>query len=203
MSRYTGPRLKKLRALGSELPGLTRKDASKRPFPPGQHGQRRRKDTEFRRQLVEKQKLRFNYGVTERQLRTLVAEAKRGKVAPDEALLVLLERLSDNVVFRAGLAPTIPAARQLILHGHVQLNGKRVDRPAVRLEVGDVITVRDKTKNNANVQASWQQRRLELPSWIKVDDAAYSVTVTELPVRSEVPLDVTTSLVMEYYAQRG
>lgn len=203
MSRYTGPRLKKLRALGCALPGLTAKEATRRPYPPGQHGMRRRKDTEYRKQLVEKQKLRFNYGVTERQLRTLVAEAKKGKEAPDSALLVLLERRFDNVLFRAGLARTIPAARQLILHGHVLLNGARVDRPAVRIEKGDVITLRDRVKENPNVKGIWDQRRLELPSWLTVDQAAMRVSISELPSRDEVPLDVTPSLVMEFYAQRG
>lgn len=203
MSRYTGPRLKKLRALGCALPGLTRKTATRRPYPPGQHGMRRRKDTEYRKQLVEKQKLRFNYGVTERQLRTLVAEAKRGHGAPDAALLVLLESRFDNVVFRAGLAPTIPAARQLILHGHVLLNGKKVDRPASRLEQGDVIVPRDRVKHNPTVRSAWDNRRLEIPSWLSVEQDTMRVTVSQTPTRDEVPLDVTPSLVMEFYAQRG
>ena len=130
-----GPRLKAIRRLGTPLPGLTRKTADKKPYPPGQHGQGgapggrggRRKQSEYGRQLLEKQKLRLNYGVSERQLRNYMAQATRQGGKTGEALLALLERRLDNVVFRLGLAPTIPAARQLVGHGHVRVDGKRVD----------------------------------------------------------------------------
>jgi len=120
MSRYTGPRLKKCRALDADLPGLTRK-RRKRTYPPGQHGNNfRRKVSDYGRRLTEKQKIRFNYGLGEKQLRRLVSDARRSQLSTGDKLMELLERRLDNVVFRAGFAPTIPAARQLVNHGHFQ-----------------------------------------------------------------------------------
>lgn len=116
MSRYTGPRLKVMRALGLELPGLSRKSIENRPHPPGQHGLRQRKRSEYGLQLAEKQKLRFNYGLGEKQLRRLMAEASRARAPTGDKLLELAERRLDNVVFRAGFAPTGVAARQLVRH---------------------------------------------------------------------------------------
>ena len=140
MARYKGPRVKKLRALGVDLPGLSRKSRERRPYPPGQHGNvGHKKTTEYGRRLMEKQKLRFNYNVSERQLRRLVKEARSSKTATGQKLLELLESRLDNVVFRAGFAPTIPAARQLTGHGHVTVNGKRVDIASYRVKQGDVI----------------------------------------------------------------
>lgn len=123
MSRYTGPRLKLVRALGTALPGLTSK-TTERNYPPGQHGQRQRKKSDYGIKLMEKQKLRFNYGVTETQIRRLMSEAKASREQAGKKLLELLERRIDNAVFRAGFAPTIVAARQLVRHKHVLLNGK-------------------------------------------------------------------------------
>ena len=140
MSRYTGPKLKKMRGLGVELPGLSRKGGKARPYPPGEHGNKRRgKDSEYKKQLQEKQKLRFNYGVHERQLRKLMVEARRSNTATGEKLLQFLESRLDNVVFRAGFAPTIPSARQLVNHGHFLVNGKKVDICSYRVKIGDVI----------------------------------------------------------------
>ena len=119
MSRYRGPRLRVIRALGTALPGLTRKSADRKPYPPGQHqGRHRRKLSIYGTQLREKQKLQFNYGMTEHQLRSFVKKAFHKKGSPGDNLVEMLERRLDNTVFRAGLAPTIPAARQLISHGH-------------------------------------------------------------------------------------
>jgi len=137
-----GPRLRVIRRLGVQLPGLTRKDGERRPYPPGQHGptgSKRRKTSMFRRLLEEKQKVRFNYGVTETQLRRYFAEAQRLPGKTGDNLLALLERRLDNTVFRLGFAPTIPAARQLVSHGHVRVNGKKVDRAT--LKPGDRLTV--------------------------------------------------------------
>lgn len=116
MSRYTGPRLKVMRALGTELPGLSRKPLDERNYPPGQHGQRPKRKSGFGVQLIEKQKLRFNYGLTERQIQRLFREAKRDRCPTGDKLLELLERRLDNFVFRAGFAPTTVAARQLVRH---------------------------------------------------------------------------------------
>ena len=128
MSRYTGPRVKRMRALGIDLPGLSRKSMWNRPYPPGVHGPksaRRRKMSDFKKQLLEKQKLRFNYGLNEGQFRRLYREAVHSKDPSGDKLVELLERRLDNFVFRAGFAPTIPAARQLVCHGHFLVNGSR------------------------------------------------------------------------------
>lgn len=204
MSRYTGPRVKKMRALGVDLPGLSRKTRERRPYPPGQHGQgRRKKLSDFGRQLQEKQKLRINYGINERQFRRLVVEARASKKAAGQKLLELLERRLDNVVFRAGLAPTIPAARQLVAHGHLLVNGKRVDIPSYRVKAGDVIQPRAKSIGLASIEESIQQPSIQRPEWIDVDVDKKLVNVSALPEGEEnVPFDIEVQLVIEYYAKR-
>ena len=160
MSRLRGPRLKIMRALGVELPGLSRKSIEKRPHPPGQHGPQVRKRTnrsDYSLRLREKQKVRFNYGLSERQLRGLVEDATRLKGNTGVVLIQLLERRLDNVVFRAGFARTIPGARQMVSHGHIQVNGRTVDRPSYRLRRGDVISVA--TKSRALAQSCAGNRR--------------------------------------------
>ena len=158
MSRYNGPRVKVMRALGVDLPGLSRKTIERRPYAPGQHGQnRRRKVSDFGRQLKEKQKLRYNYGIGEKQMRRYVAAARASKMAAGDKLLELLERRLDNAVFRAGYAPTIPAARQLVNHGHITVNGRRVDIPSYSLRPGDVIRPRTRCLGLANALAAWEE----------------------------------------------
>ncbi len=125
MSRYRGPRLRIVRRLG-DLPGLTRKNA-KRAYPPGQHGQARKKRSEYAIRLEEKQKLRFNYGLSERQMLRYVLKARRTTGSTGQILLELLEMRLDNTVFRMGMAPTIPGARQLVNHGHITVNGRPVN----------------------------------------------------------------------------
>lgn len=147
MSRYRGPRLRIVRRLG-ELPGLSRK-SPRRNYPPGQHGQGRRKRSEYAIRLEEKQKLRFNYGVTEKQLVKYVKKTRRAAGSSGQALLQLLEMRLDNTVFRMGLAGTIPGARQLVSHGHVTVNGRVLDIPSYQCRPGDVISIRDK-ENLAN-----------------------------------------------------
>src|SRR5687768_80796 len=142
------PRLKIIRRFGVQLPGLTRKSADKKPYPPGQHGQsatKRRKTSEFRKLLEEKQKVRFNYGVTEGQLRRYLGLARKMSGRTGDNLLAVLERRLDNVVFRMGFAPTIPAARQLVSHGNIRVNGKKVDRPSYLAESGDVVRSEEHT----------------------------------------------------------
>lgn len=207
MARYTGPRVRTLRALGTELPGLTRKKADRRPYPPGQHGQERGRKTfgkplpAFKAQLLEKQKLRYNYGVSEKQLRNYYALAKRMTGSSADNLLALLERRFDNVIFRAGYAPTIPAARQLIVHGHVQVNGRRLDRPAYVVRAGDKITVTEKAKNNALVAGTFASPSLTRPEWLNVDADKFESTIATLPDSSSVPFPLTAQLVVEWYAR--
>src|SRR5690606_35836741 len=137
-----GPRLKKVRRLGTPLPGLTRKEPKQGTRP--NTGDRRRRKSDFRLQLEEKQKVRWHYGISEAQLRSAFAQAARQPGATGENLLALLERRLDNVVFRLGLAPTVPAARQLVGHGHVRVNGKRVDRTAYRVSAGEEVTLSER-----------------------------------------------------------
>ncbi|MCB9555634.1 MAG: 30S ribosomal protein S4 [Deltaproteobacteria bacterium] len=203
MARYTGPRLRKMRALGVDLPGLSRKSLERRPYPPGQHGQRRRgRVSDYGRQLVEKQKLRYNYGVGERQFRRLVKEAKASKMATGEKLLELLERRLDNVVFRAGFAPTIPAARQLTKHGHFMVNGRRVDIPSYRVRVGDTLTIRPRSQELACIKESLAAPALTVPDWLEFDSGQVAARVAALPDSGAVPFDVEVQLVVEYYAKR-
>ncbi len=202
MSRYTGPRLRKVRALDCELPGLTRKSRERRPQRPGQHGDaRRRRPSEFALRLNEKQKLRFNYGLSERQLRRLVDEAKRSKMVTGEKIIELLERRFDNAVFRAGFAPTIPAARQLVCHGHFLVDGKKVDIASYRVKVGQVISLRERSKNIASVLQSLEGPALSLPDWIAFDTEKKSASIRALPTSDSCPLLIDIQLVVEYYSR--
>ncbi len=202
MARYTGPRLRIVRRLGTDLPGLTRKIADRRPYPPGEHGQGRQRFSEFKKQLYAKQKLRYNYGVNEQQLRNLFVEAQRSREPAGLMLLRLLEQRLDNVVFRAGLAPTIPAARQLVVHGHVQVDGKKVDRPSFRVKPGSQLSLREKSRNLTIVEESIANPALRYPSYLTVDENAKTATMDQLPGREDVPVQVDETLVVEYYSPR-
>jgi small subunit ribosomal protein S4 len=202
MSRYTGPRVKVMRALGTELPGLSRKKIERRPFPPGQHGQARRKHSEYGLRLMEKQKLRMNYGLTERQLLGLMVEAHSGKGNTGERLLEFLERRLDNAVFRAGFARTIPGARQLVRHGHITVNGALLDIPSYRIRKDDVIEVREKSRKLPPVQASiTASPKFETP-WLLIEADACRATVRELPEPTSVLFAVNVQRVVEFYSQR-
>ena len=203
MSRYTGPRLRVLRALGTDLPGLTRKNVENRTSPPGQHGARpNRRKSEFGAQLMEKQKLRYNYGLTETQLRAVFKEAERSKLPTGEKLVELLERRLDNIVFRGGLAPTIPAARQLVRHRHVLLNGRRVNIPSIRVRVGDTITLTDKGRKVQSVVDALQTPVLERAEWIAFDESALSLRLAHLPPGDATPFAFEAQKVVEFYALR-
>lgn len=202
MSRYTGPRLKIMRALGVELPGLSRKSMENRPNPPGQHGARQRRVSGFGQQLREKQKLRFNYGLGERQMRRLMEDAKRGKGNAGEKLAELLERRLDNVVFRAGFAPTIPSARQLVNHGHFTVDGKKVNIPSYRVRPGEVIGLARPQKLLDIIKFSMEQPALTRPEWLSWDAAASTATMTHVPALSDIPFPIEMQLVVEYYATR-
>jgi small subunit ribosomal protein S4 len=204
MARYLGPRVKKMRALGLLLPGLSAKSIERRPYPPGQHGlqRTRKKPSPFKRQLQEKQKLRLNYGLTERQLRNLMRLARKGKRRTDETLMELLERRLDNVVFRAGFARTIPAARQLVRHGHVLVDGSRVDIPSYQVTTGELVGPRDKSKKMLAMLSSWENPSLARPDWLAVDVEAMTVRVATAPAMKSVPFDIFPQLVVEFYAKR-
>ncbi|NML27689.1 30S ribosomal protein S4 [Zoogloea dura] len=202
MSRYTGPRLKVMRALGCELPGLSRKSVGERDYPPGQHGQRARRKSDFGIKLMEKQKLRMNYGLTESQIQRLFREAKRAKAPTGGKLLELLERRLDNVVFRAGFAPTTVAARQLIRHKHVILNGRVVNIPSIRVAPGDAIALSERGQRIPMVRESLEQPSLAVPEWLAFNGQVAAATMTRLPEADEVPFPVEVQHVVEYYAVR-
>lgn len=202
MSRLRGPRLKIMRALGVELPGLSRKSIEKRPHPPGQHGPQTRKRTnrsDYSLRLREKQKVRFNYGLSERQLRGLVEDATRLKGNTGVVLIQLLERRLDNVVFRAGFARTIPAARQMVTHGHIQVNGKSVDRASYRLRRGDVISVA--TKSRALAQSALDSGSGMASDWINVDREGLKATMASFPDDSFLPFPLEPRLIIEHYSR--
>ena len=204
MSRYTGPRLKVLRALGVDLPGLSRKSMQDRPTPPGQHGLKKSnsRKSEFGQQLMEKQKLRYNYGLTEGQLRRVVVDAKKHRGATGNKLVELLERRLDNLVFRAGFAPTIPAARQLVSHGHMALNGRRVTIPSIRLRVGDHFGPTEPGKKIDLVRTTLEAPALERPEWIALDGATQTACLSYLPESDAAPFPLDLQRIVEYYATR-
>ena len=202
MSRYTGPRLKVMRALGTELPGLSRKPLGERAYPPGQHGRRPQRKSGFGVQLIEKQKLRFNYGLTEKQMQRLMREAKRDRGPTGDKLVELLERRLDNLVFRAGFAPTAVAARQLVRHKHVLLNGRTVNIASIRIKPGDRIQLSERGRRIPLVLESVVEPALTRPEWIAVDEASFVATVTRTPSPDEVPFPIDVQQVVEYYAVR-
>lgn len=203
--RMTGPRVKVLRRFGNiQLPGLTRKTASHRQNPPGQHGaNHRRKASEYREHLDEKQKIRLNYGISERQMRIYMKAAISSKLDTGLRLVQLLESRLDNVVFRAGYGATIPAARQLVNHGHILVNGRKVDIASFQVRPNDVITLREKSKKIQVVIDSFATPSIARPSYLEVVDAnAMSVKVTSLPAREDVPIaDLKDNLIIEYYSR--
>lgn len=202
MSRYRGPRLRVVRRLG-ELPGLTRK-SPKRQYPPGQHGQGRRKRSEYAVRLEEKQKLRFNYGVTERQLLRYVRRARRSPGSTGQILLQLLEMRLDNTVFRMGMAPTIPGARQLVNHGHITVNGRRVDIASYECRPGDVIGVRNRDASRKLVEQNLQFPGLaNLPSHLEFDKTKLEGKVNSVIEREWIALQINELLVVEYYSRQA
>lgn len=205
MSRYTGPRVKILRALGIDLPGLSAKSMQDRPQPPGQHGGQKanRKKSEFGLQLLEKQKLRYNYGLREGQLRRIVATAKRRKGATGQNIIELLERRLDNLVFRAGYAPTIPSARQMIGHGHFALNGRRVTIPSISVRDGDVFGPNEKGLKHHLFRSALAAPSLERPEWLRIESANESSSATLLRAPESAPFPVDLQRIVEYYAIRN
>jgi small subunit ribosomal protein S4 len=202
MSRYRGPRLRITRRLG-DLPGLTRKQA-RRAYPPGMHGQARKKRSEYAVRLEEKQKLRFNYGLSEKQLLRYVRKARRAAGSTGQVILQLLEMRLDNTVFRMGMAPTIPAARQLVNHGHVTVNGRVVDIPSYNCRAGETIGVRDTEKSRGLVQTNLQYPGLaNLPSHLEFDKTKMVGKVNGVIEREWVALQVNELLIVEYYSRQA
>lgn len=202
MARNTGPKHRMCRRVGQPLCGSPKCPALKRPHPPGQHGNRpRRRVSEYGRQLLEKQKLKFLYGVQERQLRRYLDLARKARGRTGERLLQILECRLDNVVYRLGFAPTLPAARQLVNHGHIQVNGRKVDVPSMILQVGDEVAVREKSRNLDMVVQSLEARGGSVPPYLSLDAEARRGQLVRLPAKEEIPVPVDDNLVIEFYAR--
>jgi small subunit ribosomal protein S4 len=201
MSRYRGPKLRIIRRLG-ELPGLTQK-ICERKYPAGQHGPKKRmvKESQYALQLKEKQKLRFNYGLTERQLIRYVREAKRRTGSTGENLLQIIETRLDNVVFRLGFAKTIASARQLVNHGHISVNGRRVTIPSFLCSVNDTIEVREKSRNF--IQKSITDLTTQaVPIHLDSNLDKLSGNVKDLAARDQIGININELLVVEYYSRK-
>ncbi|WP_288762994.1 30S ribosomal protein S4 [uncultured Lacticaseibacillus sp.] len=201
MSRYTGPTWKVSRRLGLSLSG-TGKELARRPYAPGDHGPNsRRKISEYGTQLREKQKLRLMYGLNERQFRNLFVRA--GKITEGthgDNLMILLEQRLDNVVFRLGLATTRPQARQLVNHGHILVDGKRVDIPSYEVQPGQEISLRERSQNLVVVNAAIEAT-VARPAYVEFDEDKKSGKLARLPQREELEPEIDEALVVEYYNQ--
>ncbi|MEC6747600.1 30S ribosomal protein S4 [Marinilactibacillus sp. XAAS-LB27] len=199
MARFTGSSWKKSRRLGISLSG-TGKELARRPYVPGQHGPTSRiKLSEYGMQLKEKQKLRFMYGVNERQFFNLFNKA--GKIREGKHgvnFMILLEQRLDNVVYRLGLATTRRQARQLVNHGHITVDGKRVDIPSYSVKVGEVIGVREKSKDMKIIKESVESL-YGRPDFVTFDEEKLEGSLTRLPLREEMSADVDDSYIVEYY----
>ena len=198
MARYTGPMYKKSRRFGFSVLE-NGKELAKRPYAPGDHGQdRRKKLSNYGIQLQEKQKVRFMYGLSEKQLHKLFEKALKMKGVNGENLLKLLESRLDNLVYRIGFATTRRGARQLVNHGHITVNGKKVNIPTYQVKPGDVISLAEKDKELAIVKSSLEalQTRVEFVSF---DEKKMEGTFVRLPERSELNADIDEALVIEYY----
>jgi small subunit ribosomal protein S4 len=202
MARYTGPRVRITRRFNTPIFGPT-KYLERRQYPPGVHGPKmRRKHTEYGLGLIEKQKLRYYYGLLERQFRRVYEQALRRRGVTGEQMLQILETRLDNVVFQLGFANTRPQARQMVAHGHVKVNGRKVSIPSFGLKVNDVLEVRDK-----NVSKQMAMKALEsaggrvVPDWLSLDKNALKGVVMRIPSRDEIQPIANEQAVVEFYSR--
>ncbi|MBP3670402.1 MAG: 30S ribosomal protein S4 [Bacteroidaceae bacterium] len=201
MARYTGPKTKIARKFGEAIYGPD-KVLSKKNYPPGQHGvNKRRKTSEYGLQLREKQKAKYTYGVLEKQFRNLFEKASRKKGITGEVLLQLLEARLDNVVFRLGIAPTRAAARQLVLHRHIVVNGKVVNIASYSVKPGEVIGVREKSKSLEVIADSLAGFNHSKYPWIEWDEATKSGKFLHLPERADIPENIKEQAIVELYSK--
>ena len=201
MARYTGPITKKSRRLKVDLVGGD-KNFEMRPFPPGQHGRRRITEKEYLTQLQEKQKARFTYGVMEKQFRRYYQEAATRPGKTGDNLLQILESRLDNVVYRAGLARTRRHSRQLVTHGHFEVNGQRVDVPSYRVEPYDIITVRKQSVETLPLQVARETYgERPVPAWLQVVPGSLQILIHQLPTRAQIDTVLTEQLIVEFYSK--
>ena len=201
MARYTGPKTKIARKFGEAIFGED-KAYEKRNYPPGQHGNNRRrpKKSEYAIQLMEKQKAKFTYGILERQFRNLFNRASRSKGVTGEVLLQLCESRLDNIVFRLGLAPTRSAARQLVSHRHITLNGSVNNIPSTTVKKGDVVGVREKSKSLDVVERSVAQPN-SIQEWLSFNEANLEGTMVSVPAREQITENIKEQLIVELYSK--
>ncbi|MGP1392625.1 MAG: 30S ribosomal protein S4 [Candidatus Cryptobacteroides sp.] len=201
MARYIGPSTKIARKFGEPIFGAD-KDFEKRNYPPGQHGaarKRAKKTTEYGTQLKEKQKVKYMYGVLERQFRNTYNKAIRMPGQRGENLILLLESRLDNIVYRLGFAPTRAAARQLVLHCHITLNGKVCNIPSAKVKAGDEVAVRERSKSLEVIQNSVASASKY--SWLEVDLKALNGKLLNIPSRAEIPENINEQLIVDLYSK--
>jgi len=202
MARYRGPRTKIARKFSDPIFG-TDKSFEKKNYPPGMHGnnKRRRKDSEYGIQLKEKQKAKYTYGVLEKQFRNMFDKASRSKGVTGEVLLQLLESRLDNVVYRLGLSPTRAGARQLVAHRHIIVNGEVVNIPSYTLKPGDTVGVRERSKTLEVITDSLSTARYGSSSWLEFDEATMTGKFLNRPEREEIPENIKEQLIVELYSK--
>lgn len=202
MARYIGPKTKIARRFGEPIFGPD-KDFERRNYPPGQHGlaRKRKKSSEYGMQLREKQKVKYTYGVLERQFRNTYEKASKMKGVKGENLIILLESRLDNIVYRMGLAPTRPAARQLVSHAHITLNGVVCNIPSAQVRPGDIIAVRERSKSLEVIQDALASSATRKYSWIEFDQSKLSGKYMNYPVREEIPENINEQLIVELYSK--
>lgn len=206
MAKYIGPKCKLSRRAGTDLflkgRGRSLETKCKLDTPPGQHGARRTRSTDYSLQAREKQKLRHMYGVLERQFRNYYFHASRTKGATGTSLLQLLEGRLDNVVYRMGFANTRAEARQLVSHKAIEVNGRTVNIPSSQVQPGDIIAIREKSKNQTRVQQALQvSAQVGFPEWVEVDDKKMAGTYKSRPERDQILPDINENLVVELYSK--
>ena len=201
MARYIGPKTKIARKFGESIYGPD-KYFERKNYPPGQHGNsRRRKTSEYGVQLKEKQKAKYTYGLLEKQFRNLFKKATSKKGITGEVLLGLLESRLDNVVYRMGLAPTRAAARQLVLHRHITVDGNVVNIPSYTLKPDQIVGVREKSKSLEVINTSLSNSSVQKYSWLEWDDSSMQGKFLNVPERSEIPENIKEQLIVELYSK--
>ena len=201
MARYTGPRTKVSRRARQLLDENKAKYYDRRPYPPGQHGRGRIRESQYQIQLREKQKLKFIYGVLEKQFRKYYKNAVKKSGITGTNLLVILETRLDNVVYRAGLASTRPPARQLVNHGHFMVNGKKVDIPSYEVRPGEVVSVKERSLEILPIQHAIDTVGRSVPDWLDVDTSDRKITIDTLPSREQIDTEIKEQLIVELYSK--
>ncbi len=200
MARYLGPRGRRDRRAGVMLSSMRKNPLERKPYPPGEHGRGRQRQTEYGVRLLEKQKARWYYGVSEKQFARAYERATRMQGVTGENLLRLMELRMDNVVYRMGFATSRPQARQLVGHGHFQLNGRKHDIPSAILKPGDVLTVREKSRRLEPINEAAEQV-VAVPPWLEADHENFTGRLLHTPSRDEIDTPVEEQLIIEFYSR--